>query len=203
MSTENITCIGDCLTQIPFGQLFSSSFVPITLGVLGFIGADRYNEWKKRRMDSRLGAAIMETLLEEVNQGIKIMEAFVSNKTVTPSMLPTQSWSGMSSIPNEVLIRIIESSNKNKYDSFNPKDCRSHCKNYFEYMCSNYNALTSNLLKLGDDNRSANQRNETSTQLLSLFGDQTNYLDSSKKIRKMLENTITILIENSKKWFPY
>jgi hypothetical protein len=47
--------------------------LPIVIAVVTYILVDRLGEYKKRRDYSRLGVAIIESLLEEVDTGITIM----------------------------------------------------------------------------------------------------------------------------------
>jgi hypothetical protein len=81
---------------------------------------------------STLGVAVMECPLEEINNGIVIM----TNKQATP--LPVKSWNGVTTISDDVLLRIIAVSKGQKAVAFPPREIRIHCKNYFEFMAANW-----------------------------------------------------------------
>ena len=60
----------------------------------------------------------------------------------------------MTTILDDVLLRIIETSANRQFEGFPPRQCRIHCKNYFEHMCKNYErAVTQsgNLAQQGRD----------------------------------------------------
>lgn len=118
--------------------------IPIGVAIATYIMVDRLGEWRKRRTYSRLGVAIIESLQEEIKNGIELMTNALnatkdqSANAPPPALLPNRSWSGMSTIPDDVLLRIIETSANRQFDGFPPRECRIHCKNYFEHMCQNY-----------------------------------------------------------------
>lgn len=57
---------------------------------------------------SRLGIAVIDSLLEEVRNGVEILTAISNNEAFTKRMLPRKSWYGMPTISDEILLRIIE-----------------------------------------------------------------------------------------------
>ena len=93
-------------------------------------------KWKDRKENSKLGAIILEEIQEELKTGIglmTVMQDAVTNParqaTSSLGMLPTKSWSGMKTIPDKIILRIIAT---------NPSAdirIRSDCKNYFEHVC--------------------------------------------------------------------
>ena len=133
---------------------------PILVALAAYICTWQLGEWKNRRRYSKLGVSIMEMLQEELNSGISIMEAVEkavndSSNTQQPSTftlsLPTKTWSGPQTIPDEVLLRIIETCGA-KVNNLPPAStCRIHCKNYFDHMCTNYNNALSQAMEQGAD----------------------------------------------------
>ena len=124
-----------------------------------YILVDRLGEWKKRRNYSKLGIAIIESLQEEVKMGINIMTEVLAASTSEPrgllqnKLLPNESWDGMATISDEVLLRIIATSDKKTFDGFPPKDCRIHCKNYFNFMNQNYKERLKTAIALAHENK--------------------------------------------------
>lgn len=124
--------------------VISDFLIPIVVAVATYIMVDRLGEWRKWRTYSRLGVVIIESLQEEIRNGIQLMTSALDAAEdqrangPPPALLPNRSWSGMSTIPDDVLLRIIETSANRQFDGFPPRECRIHCKNYFEHMCRNY-----------------------------------------------------------------
>jgi len=154
-------------------------------------------------MYSRLGVAIIESLQEEVDNGIKLMtnalDAAQDSSTTAPppALLPKKSWGGMSTIPDEVLLRIIETSVTNQFNGFPPRECRIHCKNYFEHMCHNYEQTLDQSLTL------AQQGKDWRRPLHDLLADSTgHYIQAAREVYRMLENSKQLLEGNAKAKFP-
>jgi hypothetical protein len=181
-------------------KIFIDSLVlPIIVAVAAYICVDRLGEWKKRRSYSTLGVAIIESLQEEVRNGIKWMTQTSDNmKNLGASppnfALSNKSWSGMSTIPDDVLLRILETA-KGKFTSFHPRECRIHCKNYFEYMCGNYNRALSEATLLAANGQ------DWRTPFTPFFG-KSGYIEAATGVIQMLEDTKKLLNANSKKWIP-
>jgi hypothetical protein len=155
---------------------------PLLVGGLTYLLVAKLDEWKKRRSYSKLGAAIIESLIEEVKTGIAILDDVQNPQpTATPSLLPKKSWNGMTTIPDEVLLRIIEVSDKVIPKSFHPREIRIHCKNYFEHITSNWEQD----LMTGKWMLKANR-----------------YSIPMRKVLEMLTQTKHLLIMNSKRWMP-
>jgi hypothetical protein len=183
--------------------VLSSVVLPVAVSYLTYTLIDRRGEWRKRRMHSKLGVAIIESLQEEIKNGIRLMTAALSaaedNSANEPphGLLPHKSWSGMSTIPDDVLLRIMETSAKRQFEGFPPHKCRTHCKNYFEHMCENYEKT------LEEARRLALQRQDWRSQLRGLLADDTShYIQSARKVDQMLEHAKKLLEDNAKARFP-
>lgn len=177
---------------------------PIIVAITTYIVVDRLGEWRKRRTYSRLGVVIIESLQEEIRTGIRLMttalNATEDNSANGPpdGLLPNKSWSGMSTIPNEVLLRIIETSANRQFDGFPPRECRIHCKNYFEHICRNYEQHVTRSMKL------AQQHQDWRSNLRALLTDEgrSRYIQAAKGVDQMLEHAKQLLEKNSKARFP-
>lgn len=154
---------------------------PITVAIITYLLFRKLDEWKRRRSYSKLGIVILESLIEEVKRGLEMIKAPEANS------LPRKSWYGMTTIPDEVLLRIIEVSKKITPISFNLREIRIHTKNYFEHMCLNWDKEVV----------SAGQ-----TGLLNATQQFFNYPKQIQDIIDMLNQTKDLLDENSTKWFP-
>lgn len=184
-------------------QVVANFIVPILIAVVTYLLVDRLGEWRKRKIYSRLGVAIIESLQEEIRNGISLMtdalNAAENNSiSVLPTrLLPNKSWSGMSTIPDEVLLRIIETSAKRQFDGFPPRECRIHCKNYFEHMIQNHKQILTQTLNL------AQQRQDWRGPIRSLLADDTGrYIQSARGVDQMLEHARQLLEKNAKAIFP-
>jgi len=111
-----------------------TAFIGLVFGVAIYICTRKLDEWKHKRNYSKLGVVIMDSLLEEVRTGLDIIK---NNQCGPP---PKNSWDGMKTIPDEVMLIIFDFPEKIKQKSkFNCKDIRSHCKNYFEHITEDWN----------------------------------------------------------------
>jgi hypothetical protein len=119
----------------------------------------------------------MESLLEEITMGIKIMEGRQTNP------LPVKSWNGVSTIPDDVLLRIIAVSKGETPVSFKPQDIRIHCKNYFSFMAENWLSAI----------QGGNIRD---------LIDKGQYIQSAEKVKSMIIQCRDLLEKNSRKKFP-
>jgi hypothetical protein len=174
---------------------------PFVVAVGTYIIVDRLGEYRKRRLYSRLGVAVMEALLEEVNNGVRLLsKCYMMIKTNKPNpslqYLPTGTWGGTSTIQDEVLLRILATSSKRHFEKgFPPNQCRIHCKNYFEFVCGNYN----NALKEAGKLAAAGQ--DWRPPLMPFVGHK-GYPLAARNVRLMLEHAKELLEENSEKWLP-
>jgi hypothetical protein len=190
----------------PFGNLvfvLRYFLFPILVAILTYIVVDRLGEWRKRRMYSKLGVVIMESLQEELRTGIKTMKEAWSaandpHAEAPPrGLLPNKSWSGMQTIPDEVLLRILEASSGLKFIGLPPREIRSHCKNFFTHMNENYqNALNIALAR-------AARKEDWRTELKSmLVGSGEPYLEAASSVERLLEETRLLLVRNSHRLMP-
>ncbi len=149
--------------------------LPFAVAVITYWLFKKHDEWSSRKQYSLLDVAIMNCLLEEVENGIKIM------KNQQNSPLPTKSWSGVSTIQDEVLLRIIATAPKKNANGFKPQEIRIHTKNYFEMMSVNWDAA----IKINQ------------TQQL-----QGKYVEAAEGVKSMLEECRYLLENNAGAWFP-
>ena len=180
-----------CLHPITFWppDFLKEIIFPIVVAFTTYLLFKKIDEWKARRTSSALGVLIIESLIEEVNTGLALMnDVLDTTKTLTSiALLPNKSWAGMTTISDDVLLRIIQSTKNITPVSFPPRQIRSHCKNYFTHMNSNWELHV---------NSGPNWR--VQTQLLLNGG----YLEATQKVLAMLEQTKSQLDKNSKKLFP-
>jgi hypothetical protein len=125
-----------------------------------------------------LGISIIASLLEEIETGLRILEGRQPG-----GLMPTASWYGKETIPNEVLLRII-SVDKNgnlPSPSFPVSEIRTHCKNYFMHICVQVNDAVA-------------KRGET--------GPFAEFIVPTRKVVQMLNDARSLLEENSRRRFP-
>jgi hypothetical protein len=188
-------------TSTIFNRILFSVVIPILVAVITYGLVNEWGEWRKRRAYSKLGIAIIESFQEEISSGILIMKNALTTakdnnlKSLSKALLPNKCWSGMSTIPDYVLLRIIELSEKKIYQGFHPRDCRIHCKNYFENICDNYNNLIKEYYAL----HLGNWR----TVMINLLDDAVpgHYIEATNGVNQMLEHAKKLLYENTKKWW--
>jgi hypothetical protein len=175
-------------------EIIEKVLFPILVGGISYLLFRGLDERKKRKNYSKLGIAIIRTLLEEVNTGLSIIKANLSAKSPKLLNLPTASWININTIPDEVLLRIISvSENEDKRGDYHPQDIRSHMKNYFEHMSVTWGqkvTIVSGYISKGlpaprdlEDTAKSFQR-------------------PAEHVKIMLEQTIQLLEANSKKWVP-
>lgn len=157
--------------------------VPIAVASITYWLFKKNDESIRRRQYSTLGVAIMESLLEEVNNGINIMR----NRNLNP--LPVRSWDGVNTVSDDVLLRIIAVSKDVQPVSFLPREIRIHCKNYFEHMSANW-AVAIQRSTPSDD-----------AQLRVLI-DHRQYVQAAEGVRAMLTQCRQLLEDNASKIFP-
>jgi hypothetical protein len=196
-----------CLSPVGLLQFLQRAletvFLPVVAAVLAYVVVDRIGEWRRRKMSSGLGVVIIESLLEEVRTGIQIMQntlvAIEDDTSVgpPPGLFPHESWSGMLSIPDDVLLRIVETSRGRRFEGFPPRECRSHCKNYFTHMAENYRQVWSRATRL------AQEREDWRPELKALLlGPGQPYIEAATGVERMLENIRQLLEGNSRRVFP-
>jgi hypothetical protein len=171
-----------------FFNLSTDFLFPIIVATVTYLFISKADEWKKRRSYSRLGVAILKSLMEEISTGIYTMETSQQvNTTIIPNPLPRKSWNGMTTIPDDVLLRILQISKNVTPVGFPINEIRIHCKNYFDHMCTNWDQVP----QAGLGWRSVAHMYVTS-----------GYIDAAKGVLGMLNQTTELLESNSKKWFP-
>ena len=178
--------------------------LPVLIAIITYLLVDKLGEWKTRRNDCRLGIAILDSFLGEIRTGLNLMnstyaQARQATFQLPIPLLPARSWSGMQTIPDQVLLRIIAASKGIVARSFHPSTIRSVCKDYFDHMCTNYNnAIINNLSTPGTGQQILR------TQFLGLLGGppQGQYLAVTQQVIDMLDQTKELLDQNSKRWFP-
>jgi hypothetical protein len=175
--------------------LIRELFIPIFIGIISYIFVSKLDDWKSRKKYSLLGASIMESLIEEVSKGVQIMEHLKNKDELFPGLLPTKSWNGISTINDDVLIRIIQVSKNKKYTHFHPSEIRIHTKNYFNHIAFDWN---NNMIKLQDKNTLEMDVKSYAKNLLNKRG----FLEGSNGVLNMLHTTKLLLIRNSKRIIP-
>lgn len=172
-------------------QSFSENVIaPIVVAAIAFFLFGKIDELRKRKSYSKLGAAILNTLIEEVQNGRNsIRDTLDPEKNDMPKPLPRKSWNGINTVPDEVLLRILEVSKKKKDVGFPSNEIRIHTKNYFDHMITNWDLVVLNALPGKDFKAFAKQHYST-------------YDEAATGVLNMLVNIKQLLEENAKKWFP-
>lgn len=176
--------------------ILNSLLLPLAVAVISYILFDRLGEWRKRRSYSRLGEAIIDSLIEEVRSGQRTLKAcfeYLASPNNNPPVnaLPRRSWSGMNTIPDDVLLRIIEISEGKTTRGFPAREIRIHCKNYFEYITSTWDIVVEKF-------RTAQNWVPEAQQLLS----KARLHEAAEGVLQMLEDTKTLLAKNAKSLKP-
>lgn len=96
-------------------------------------------EWRRRENDHRLlGLAIIDSLLSDVRNGLDVIGEFQARGKKGIATLPNNSWKGVDTIPNEVLIEVVRVSSAIPHRDYHPRDIRTHCNNYFTDTCKDW-----------------------------------------------------------------
>ena len=111
-------------------------------------------------------------------------------------LLPSASWEGAGTIPNNVLLRIIATDSGCVADEFSARDIRVHCKNYFSHICSNVNAR----LEMWSANYAPSTAEEKLREFLASNG--VYYINDTRKVIAMLEVARDRLENNAARTFP-
>lgn len=169
-------------------ELSSNFLFPLLVAVISYLLLNKLDEWRKRREQSILGSVIIDSIIEEVKGGQEIIiNTLTAEDFMDPRVPPRKSWDGMSTIPDDVLLRIIATTKNVRPKSFPPREIRTHLKNYFDHMLTNWD-------------RSHDQQPMTPQAYLKL--NFPTYKDAVNGVLTMLMQTKQILNENSKKWIP-
>lgn len=170
-------------------SLWVSILAPFLVAALTYFVFGKLDELKKRKMQSRLGAAIISTLEEEVNNGLNTMNNVFNNHSNGQNLLPFKSWQGINTVGDEVLIRILEVTKNSPAIGFPASEIRIHTKNYFDHMVQNWN-----------DAFSIHRNNEDFTKYVK--NNLSTYPESAEKVLDMLKNIRNLLEENSSRIWP-
>ena len=162
---------------------------PVLVAIITYYFISKRDELKKRKGISCLGSAVMDSLLEEVRNGVKIFKTISENENFPKQILPRKSWYGIQTISDELLLRIIEVSKNVDPDGFPINEIRIHCKNYFDHMTYNLD----NCYTLDEENWRKCARN---------LAVDSRYLEAAEGVQRMLEQVKQLLENNSNKLFP-
>jgi hypothetical protein len=164
-------------------NLTETIFAPFIVAAVTYFLFGKVDELRKRKNFSKLGVAIIDTLIEEVESGRNSIRNILDPKNnVIPNPLPRKSWNGINTITDDVLLRIFAVSKKSKDVGFPAKEVRSHTKNYFDHMVPNWDLVINE----------AAQGNDFKSYAIATFStyDQaaTGVLDMLNHIKELLEN---------------
>ena len=87
---------GKMIIQITSSDFFKIFVGPFFVGLTSYILIAKCDEWKTRKKQSKIGVSIIDSLIEEVNTGIRIFYQFNNQKDLPTAYLPNKSWSGIS-----------------------------------------------------------------------------------------------------------
>lgn len=129
-------------------------------------------------------------MIEEVRLGRDLIRNTLDPaNNVFPNPLPRKSWNGINTITDEVLLRIFAVSNKIPDVGFPAREIRSHTKNYFDHMVTNWDQVI---------NEAVERRNFKGYA-------QTNYPSydqAATGVLEMLEHVRKLLEKNSRRIWP-
>ena len=100
---------------------------PVAVALIIFYINYLLKEFRERKRYSLIGKAILESLLEEVTNGIKIMNSDKNNNIIV-HVLPKGSWDGITTIPEQTLERLLMLKERSEYSGFPVKEIRIHTK---------------------------------------------------------------------------
>lgn len=176
---------------VVLGAVLSLMFGLLSGGLL-FLFTLQLSEWKNRKEHSQLGVIILAEIQEELSTGIGLMRMMQNSVTqialtqpATIGVLPTKSWSGMKTIPDKVVLRVI-ATNPNKNIKL-----RSDCKNYFEHICGSINGLIEHRLS----------QSIIVSRLINV-NDDSNHLVAAINLNNDIEEIKNKLLSNAKRKFP-
>ena len=186
-----------CCSQVstePLSDFLKLFVAPVIVACLSYVAVSKLGDWKKNRLYSRLGVSIMDLLLEEVRTGIGILQD-LSNNIFKCETLPTACWTGVTTISDDLLVRILALDKHAKQATFHSSNIRIECKNYFEHMTKNVNSDLGLLAK----------RTLTMAQIKAKYlteGDKNpSYIFCAREVVKMIEETKMLLDKNSRSLF--
>ena len=143
-----------------------------------------------------LGVTIVEYLVGQVNIGIEILDE-IARGDLGGRKLPNSAWSGMQTIPKDVVLRIVALASNRCHktsDGFPPMEILVHCNNYFVYICQNINSRVAGRIQLKTD--------VIETSLKEIKKLASDYAGPSRGVRSMLLEVKTLLQRNSTRLWP-
>lgn len=177
--------------------LLFSTLIGAIFSILIYVFTSKIGEWKNRKNVSLLGEIVLEGLQEEIGTGISLMQALqkradgTCHNSLQPSLLPTASWSGMNTVSDDIMLRIIATSPPHM-----AKKLRYDCKNYFAHICANINYT------LSDRSETASLMAKRHILKYLSSADKENYLVASENLYEDLAKIKHALKNNAKKCFP-
>lgn len=174
--------------------ILTSILIPIVVSYLTYLVIKKFDNREKNKTQSLLGVDLLSYLIEDVKNGNTIINRTFNRTGITsvPKPLPNKSWNGISTISDELLLRIIYvSKHKSSIKSF-AKEIRKQCRDYFEVIVDNWNTTI-----LSHDNL---------LNPLEIKGYLTDsfpkYFTYSENLLNNLEELKSLLEENANKTFP-
>lgn len=124
----------------PMEIILTGIILPIVVSFLTTFLFNLFAERKMRRMYSLLGVELLTILIDEIYTGHKIIiePLHPIKNNPQPNPLPFKSWNGISTIQDEILLRIFEVSKDVPDYDYHPSRIRIHTKNYYEYIINNW-----------------------------------------------------------------
>jgi hypothetical protein len=170
--------------------------LPLLVAVTSYILLDRLGEWKQRKRVSILGTAILDSLIEEVRTGLRTLKevdarASIESFPSAPVPLPRKAWTGMTTISDDILLRLIATSERHEGPDFRPRDVRIHCKNYFEFICPYWDQVCTR------DTPITNWVPFAKTLIT-----KASLIEATSKVLSMLEASRELLENNAKRIIP-
>lgn len=180
-----------CIHETNWLQNLTQSFLaPFCVAAVSYFLISKVDDLRKRRSYSRLGGAIIHTLMEEVELGRNIIRSTLDpNNNSLPHALPRKSWNGINTVPDEVLLRILELGKHTESVGFPTNEIRTHTKNYFDHMVPNWDEVVA-LAKQNKNFKGFAQMN------------YSNYDEAATNVLNMLNHVKGLLDKNSNKTFP-
>ncbi len=180
-----------CTTETIWIQSFSEDVIaPFAVAAVAYFLFGKIDELRKRKSYSRLGASIIHTLIEEVEGGRNTIRNTLdpTNNTI-PNPLPRKSWNGINTVPDEVLLRILELAKNTKDVGFPTNEIRIHAKNYFDHMVTNWDQVVK-IAAQGQNFKTFAQKRYSS------------YDEAATGVLEMLKHVKVLLEKNSTKLLP-
>jgi hypothetical protein len=171
-------------------MLIGDLILPIFVGILAFVASNSVSAWRTRRRQSMLGAAVCDSLIEELRNGVNMLNATqqaAAGGQLPNGQLPRRSWNGMQTISDDILERLLCLSKGRENRGFPIREIRIHLKNYFDHMIPNWDQVTSS-----PQWQSAVQQ----------FLGQGGYVQAAQGVLEMTEDARSLLESNSTRWFP-